>query len=294
MTVAYRPYNPQADPKQYFAQGFENLMAGLNQRRESERFGQALGGVDPEAGLMQIISQLLTGGATPQQAMGMGSMMQKGGAGRLGTLPGWWAFATPKQQQAYMDRVGGPLVQVGEKLLTPEQRQAKAEKDFKDAMEQKEDTPLSVPQLEGYGEQMNTRLDKSKRVWYKRAGRDNYPESELFKQWQIFASMHKFKNDTQKEQIWNMWQNKIKNRAAEGWFGKETDFDPTDPKWRKAMGLSREEETSDDARYKTIPPPMQNRITGWMEFSEEVRKQIWQAYENGWDPNEILNSLKVK
>jgi len=72
----------------------------------------------------------------------------------------------------------------------------------------------------------------------------------LFKQWEIFAGMHKFKNDTQKEQIWNVWQNKIKNRAAEGWFGKETDFDPTDPKWRKAIGLTAEE-TSGTGEPKT-------------------------------------------
>lgn len=134
MTVYNIPYNPQADPRQYFAKGFQNFVAGLNQRRESERFGQALGGIDPQAGILQAISQMLSGGATPQQAMGVGSMMQRGGAGRLGTVPGWWAYATPQQKQDYMNRVGGPLVQVGPKLLTPKQRQDLADKDYKEEM----------------------------------------------------------------------------------------------------------------------------------------------------------------
>ena len=139
-------------------------------------------------------------------------------------------------------------IQTGEKLLTPEKRQEKAEKDFEKAIAE---TPLTTSQVTGYSEAMDTRLDKAKRVWYKQPGRDNYPESELFKQWKIFAGMHKFKNNTQKEQIWNIWQNKVKNRAAKGWFGKETDFDPTDPKWRKAIGLSATN------GLETPPPPEQ-------------------------------------
>lgn len=191
---------------------------------------QRIGGAfQPGGGAGQGIQQAIIGGALQR------ALTPK--APKLGTIPGWWSYATEKQKQDYMNRVGGPLVQVGQKLLTPEQRQAMADKGFEETMAE---TPLTTTQITNYGKAMDTRLDKSKRHWLMQPGRINYPESELFKQWQIFANMHKFKNDTQREAIWAIWQNKVKNRAAEGWFGKETDFDPTDSKWRKAIGLSPE------------------------------------------------------
>lgn len=132
------------------------------------------------------------------------------------------------------------------------------------------EVPLSEPQIAGYGEAMDVRLEKAKRHWVKRPFRINYPESELFRQWKIFAGIHKFKNDTQKEQIWNTWKNKVKNRAAEGWFGKETDWDPTDPKWREAIGLTTETEETrgfSEAGYKVGDTVTQKgrkyRITGF-------------------------------
>jgi len=156
-------------------------------------------------------------------------------------------------------------IETGDKLLTPEQRQSKAEKDYEKSMEE---LPLSKPQIAGYGEDMNVRIDKAKKGFLGRPGRTNYPEKELFKQWEIFAGMHKFKNDTQKEQIWNVWQNKIKNRAAEGWFGeffgKEAEIDTTDPKWRNALGLSggklKESDRSKKVTEGGIPPPPDARM----------------------------------
>ena len=75
MGVFNIPYNPQTDPKRLFAQGLQNYLGGLNQQAESKRFGKAIDEVDPMAGVLQAIGQMMSGGATPQQAMGVGKMM---------------------------------------------------------------------------------------------------------------------------------------------------------------------------------------------------------------------------
>jgi len=127
------PYNPQTDPKAMFAQGFSNMLGGAQQgldRRRIAKFAETLGADDTA---IQILSKGLKSGIDPQTAMAIGALKQKEGqygAGRLGTVPGWWAYATPKQKQDYMNRVGGPLVQVGPKRWTEGQLDEAAQVDY--------------------------------------------------------------------------------------------------------------------------------------------------------------------
>jgi len=246
MTVYNIPYNRQADPKAMFAQGFQNMLGGIMQGRQRERLGDFAEGMEPLDISMQIVAEALKANLPPQFALALGGLQQRGTQG-LGVLPGWWNKATPVQQQGYMDRVGGQNINVFGNIPgylqgeTPEKTKENVERYREKQLEPKEDVPLTEPQVAGYGEAMDVRLDKAKRSWYKQKGRVNYPESELFRQWEIFAGIHKFKNDTQKEQIWNTWKNKVGNRGTAGWLGgKETDWDPTDPKWREAIGLKAE------------------------------------------------------
>jgi len=94
--MAYRghiQYNPATDPKQYFAQGFENYLGGLNQQAESKRFGKAL----TESGdpFMQQLGQMISSGNLSQkQAVAMGGLMQR----NLQDVPG------PTKQQTQRDR----------------------------------------------------------------------------------------------------------------------------------------------------------------------------------------------
>lgn len=74
MSVTYMPYNPQADPRQYFAKGFKNYLGGLNQQAESKRFGKAFTEIDPEAGMMQAIGQLLQSGVPADKALEAGGL----------------------------------------------------------------------------------------------------------------------------------------------------------------------------------------------------------------------------
>lgn len=223
------PYNPATDPKALFVQGLKNYMAGLNQRLDSRRFGKALGEVDPQASLLQSISQMLTGGATPEQAMGVGNMMQRGGAGRLGTLPGWWAFATPQQQQDYMNRVGGPLVQVGPKLLTPQQRQDLADKGYKEEM------GLTSTQLSNARKGVKTIVrEMGHGTWlgdmkgFKNFKRDNLIAG--YKQYRI-ENDYASKSEENKKKLDDVFDSQMNtyNKAGYGDHGKgEFDWDPND------------------------------------------------------------------
>lgn len=280
MTIMNVPYNRQQDPNALFAQGFQNFAGGVNQGMTRRRLSGFASGMDPEATAMQIVADALSKGINPQIAMGLGNLQNKSTQG-VGVLPGWWNRATPQQQQGYMDRVGGQNVNIFGNIPGYLQgaTQAETKKNVdayrKKQLETTEDVPLSKPQIEGYGESMDVRLDKAKRSWYAQKGRVNYPEAELFKQWEIFAGIHKFKNDTQKEQIWKTWKNKVVNRGAAGWFGgKETDWDPTDPKWREAIGLTtktpgRKSKTPPGSKYKVGDTVTQGgqkyQITGFDE-----------------------------
>jgi len=250
MTVYNIPYNPQTDPKALFAQGLKNYLGGLNQQLESRRFGKALTESDSPA--LQELGRLVSGGRMqPQQAMGMlGALTREplSPSQQINQLEHDFLMGLPPEERNKIirEKMTKPLVQFGKDweagILGPDAMADRVKKEQEKAMT---DVPLSTYELEGYDEQMQTRLDNAKRHWLMQPGRINYPEKELFRQWKIFAGMYKFKNDTQRGQIWNVWKENMRIRAAEGWFGKETDFDPTDPKWREAIGLKAPTETDE-------------------------------------------------
>ena len=126
MAIYNLPYNPQADPNALFARGLTTAVAGYNQGRERNRVSDFAQGMDPNANGMQIFQDALRAGLPMEVAVGMAGIQNKSQQ-RIGSLPGWWNQATPQQQQGYMGRVGGPLVQVGSKLLSEPTRKTAAE-----------------------------------------------------------------------------------------------------------------------------------------------------------------------
>lgn len=249
MTVYNIPYNPRSDPKALFAQGIKNMVGGLLQGQRTSRLGEFAEGMDPNATAMQIVSSALSKGISPQTAMGLGGLQQRGqvGPSQMMALERWNKYNQAKAMgdtETANRLLSSALVNFDFGSIpgflkgdTPGDTEENI-KNWRDKQLEPDVTPLTEPQVAGYGEAMDVRFDKAKRAWFKQKGRVNYPESELFREWQIFAGIHKFKNETQKEQIWNTWKNKVRNRGAAGWLGgKETDWDPTDPKWREAIGL---------------------------------------------------------
>lgn len=105
--------------------------------------------------------------------------------------------------------------------------------------EKPSDVPLTEPQVGGYGDLVDKIIKKLDRF---RPGFKDFSEKDMFKEWQKFNGMYQFKNDTQREQVWNLFKNKV-NKLTEGLLGKEIDWDPTDPKWREAIGLKGEIES---------------------------------------------------
>lgn len=144
--------------------------------------------------------------------------------------------------------------------------------------------PLSEPQVAGYGEAMDERIKRARAIKWG----PNYTDANLFRQWKIFASMYKFKNDTAREQVWNVFQNKVKNVGGKG--GDETDWDPTDPKWREAIGLKAETRTGDNIRMQSSPDIALDPY--WESLTPEEKKTAWEHLERGGSVEDLLNLLK--
>jgi hypothetical protein len=106
------PYQPSADPNQYYSQGLNNLVGGF--LGKSQRAMQAqdlqnlalytMGGLQKMPMVKTQLGQNLAGELLGRMATSQG--------GRVGTLPGWWPYATETQKQGYLNRVGGPMSQV--------------------------------------------------------------------------------------------------------------------------------------------------------------------------------------
>lgn len=256
MTVYNIPYDQRTDPKALFTQGFGNMMGGLMQGRQMRRLGEFAGDMDPEDTAMQIVAAALSRGISPQIAMGLGGLQQRSTQG-LGVLPGLWNIASPEQKKGYLNRWGG--------------------------MNTAEPTPLSEPQVGAYGEAMDSRLKRIDRFWGGIFGKD-FTEKDLFREWQKFNGMYKFKNDKQREQVWNLFKNKIDN------LGTKADWDPEDPKWREEIGLRAETRTGDNIRMQSAPDIELDPY--WDDMTDEDKKTAWEHLDGGGSVEDIINLLK--
>jgi len=264
MAVYNIPYNPQTDPKALFAQGAQNVIGGLLQGRQRRKLIDFAGGMDPEATAMQIVTQALSGGISPQIAMGLGGLQQRMRPS-VGAQP--WASTqmTPGQRQNWLDNYGrGVTIQTGQKLLPAADRMALAEADRDKALG-KTGPGFGPSDKKALGEEMDKRLDNARRGFFGRVGRTDYPEDALFRQWQDLIAANTFDNDNQRENAWAVWKAKVNKRGKDWLVDNEVDWDPTDPKWREAIGLKAEVKT---------PTPTGGDIIGTLQGTPAQRKAI--------------------
>ncbi len=249
MGIMRIPYNPQSDPFQYWGQALQGFVRGQTDRAGGKMEEEDLDAILRNFGEMMTAQKAATAsglgavpnwpGARPQQPkmqtqFGRDTLTKSlMGGQNVGSLPGWWNMATPEQKQGYLDRVGGQNINI-HGLLPSEARGLSGQEleEYLEALRKKKldepETPLTEPQVSGYGEAMQTRIDRVDRF---RPGMKDFDEGQLFKEWQKFVGMFKFKNDTQREQAWNVWRNKLNN------LGGELEWDEMDPKWRAEIGL---------------------------------------------------------
>lgn len=94
--VQFRPYNPQADPKQYLAQALQQGVGGFLENRQRRQFSK---GLSPTLAPIQLMQKALMAGYPMQQALQIATMAPKAGQGfTLG--PGQTRFGAGGQQIA--------------------------------------------------------------------------------------------------------------------------------------------------------------------------------------------------
>lgn len=134
---------------------------------------------------------------------------------------------TEDEQKQYM--LKPPVtIQTGQKLLSEEQRLAIAEADADKALG-KTGPGFSPSDKKALGDEMDGRIKEIDK-WH--PGWKDFSEADIFREWEEFIAANTFDNDNQRENVWSLWKEKINKK------GNEVDWDPTDPKWREAIGLN--------------------------------------------------------
>lgn len=273
----------------------EDISTAANQRPS---FGggfqgvlQKIGGAfQPEGGMRESIIQSIIG-MKLQQALATKSLRPIATGPVTSVFDPATGQITPTEHPS--PRVPTTTITTGQKLLTEEDRLARAKAE-QDKIMGRAGPGLSPSDKKALGEEMDQHLDKARRGFFTRPGRTNYPDAALFKQWKDFNAANTFDNDNQRDNAWAIWQSKVNKRGKEGWFGKEVGWDPTDPKWREAIGLEAEgtsgegidlgtlsSESANDARKRintilmSLPPKRKGPfMTAWAEASKSGKTDI--------------------
>lgn len=161
MAVYNLPYNPANDPYQYWGQALSGMVTGQTNRMDKNQqnekllnFAQSIG---QNATYEELLKSALESGLEPQDALGLSTAFHKSRP-KIGSIPYAVTQMDQQQHKNYLDNYGKPQqINIGQKLLPPEQRQelaeldasekiskAKAEKEKRDAGE-----PLTVIETKG-------------------------------------------------------------------------------------------------------------------------------------------------
>lgn len=192
---------------------------------------------------------------------------------------------------------------------------------WKRPVSKKAQKTFSPAQMKSYGEAMDSEIEK---VGKSRWGY-NYTKKDLLSAWENFKRVSGWdaleEEDISKDQLTQLWINKLKAK------GGQAEFDINDPDWIAELGLSNRinqptRKPSDELRKarETGAPLLPPGLTGggygprieikkdsakmqsapdmkldqyWTGFDDELKKQIWTAYEQGIDIDDIISDLRV-
>jgi len=234
------PYNPRTDPNAFFAQGMQNMVDARTGLQRTRRLGDFAGGMDPEATAMQIVTQALSRGISPQIAMGLGGLQQKMQP-NIGAQP--WASTqmTPAQRQNWLENYGrGVTIQTGQKLLKPGQRKEIADTEFREKVGM---SPAEKNLARKSAEELLK--GTKKRFWH--WGTEDYTQEMMTENYKTWRAENSYKEQTPRKQkelddLWDakmgLWQKSGVKFDKDNIIGKnEIVWDPDDPEVRKLRGI---------------------------------------------------------
>jgi len=335
-----------------FAQPFAQGLIGRGQGIRERLFGQdiqalqdwsapaepgtiagALGGITgmdlAPRGPMPIMQSL-----PGQQMMAQHLMGTMAAKDPYAKLPGWWAFATEKQKQDYMGRVGAPLVQIGRDPWWTAGAPSDVAGEYRDVQIKGRPQPLTPTEQKGVRATVEEIVGKERgKLWGIKPGAA-IKQEQMEKIWEnvMDSTGYSVRSPAAQKQIeqefdryiamlnkgkgtfvlanqyqWDRSKYKKKAEIAGRLPSQPPVRPPTSPKAGQVPELlgqvSKAPSTTTtlgkkwvpgDTRLRNAPPPMREALPHWTAYPDKTRKQIWQAYENGWPADKILKAAGLQ
>jgi len=309
MTIYNFQYDPRSDPNAYFAQGARNLLGGIMQGQEKGKLTDFAGSMDPEDTAMQIVAQALSRGISPQIAMGLGGLQQRGqfGPSQMMSLERWNRyqqakaagdketadrllssalvnFNVPTSRELWGDkgRADAAEVELKDKLELSSAERTIAKKGIEDILES---TPLGAARLGG---------------WH--AGIKDYEKPTIigmYKQW-LTEQGYETKTPRQKKTLDEIWDGKMNLINKMGFKFKDKDrgrlskneiwWDTNDPEVRRLRetGMDTTVAAPGGAQTAVAPEPSVQAEPVDQAKLDSVEKWL----ESKTEPKDLIDELK--
>ncbi len=288
MGIMNIPYDPRTDPNALFAQGAQNVVGGLLQGRQMRNLAGFAGSMDPEATAMQIVTAALSKGISPQIAMGLGGLQQRGQIGPSQMMAGarWNRYQQAKAagDTDTADRLlSSALVNfnmpTGPQLLTDPQRQELADTGFV------EKVSLSPSEKNLARKSAEEILKGTKGRWwsYDLPGKTipDYTQEMMFENYKTWRAENSYDEQTPRKQkelddLWDakmsLWQKSGVKFDKDNIIGKnEIVWNPNDPEVKKIRGAELKNEGLPSLQ---TAPPTGRDIIGTLQGTPNQRRAI--------------------
>jgi hypothetical protein len=248
-----------------------------------ENIAQALTEAQPQyssgaVGFLQEIANQFAPPSMIESQMGQMGIASAFQPEKVGAMP--WAATqmTPEQKKNWLENYGrGVTIQTGEKLLTPAQRQERAETEFR------EKVGLSPSEKNLARKSAEEILKGTKARWwsYDLPGKTipDYTQEMMFENYKTWQAENSYDEQTPRKKkelddLWDakmgLWQKSGVKFDKDNIIGKnEIVWDPTDPEVRKLRGAEQK-----GIPPEQITPPTGRNIIGTLEGTPAQKKAI--------------------
>ncbi|NVM57246.1 MAG: hypothetical protein HWN51_03910 [Desulfobacterales bacterium] len=290
------PYSRETDPNAIVIQGLQNMISGILYGQQRKR----------QIGDIRDVGQYITGGfegETPSPITQFGQEMLSrallGQAQRQFISPS--QMISQERLRKYFETSDPSWIQPGLTVRAPFEATdltgaglADYKSKLRDKKTEEEIKPMPDSELKAARDVISKSVKRARRGILGRPGRTDYPKEKLLEQFEIYKRKKGYSAlpDNQKRQLWEIWVDSL--REVGGRKMHEVGFDPTDPDWIKASELQAEKEEdigADSIKLQTAPDIDLNPY--WPAMDDEVKKKVWQAYEQGHPIEDIISALRT-